>query len=171
MEKNTENILSQKSIQEMVMVANEFCHLIESSENQNIDVFVSILQKMMPLMYLKGSLLPDIHPQNPDALTYFVTEEDWSNIFNKLKNIFQNRDLFLFTSEDCEKNDRVAEFSMSEDLSDIYQDMKDCLKLLQLNTKDSQENAISELHRLFNKHWGVRVCRIQYAVHFYQNKL
>lgn len=171
MKNDTENLLSQRSIQEMVMVANEFCHFIENTENQSVDIILSVLQKMMPLMYLKGSLLPEVSPQNPDALTFFVTEEIWMNIYTQLKHKLQEQDAFWFPEEDVDKGDAVLQKSISEELTDVYQDMKDCLQLLQLNTKDAQENAISALQKLFLDHWGVRVCRVQYAIHLYQNKL
>lgn len=165
MKNDTENILLQKSIQEMVMVANEFCHFVETAETQSKEIVLNVLQKMMPLMYLKGSLLPEISVSNPDANVRFVTEEDWNNIYNVLKNKIENDDHFLFLKNDSESDDTPETFSISEEIADIYQDMKDCLKLLQINTKDAQENAISELYNLFMNHWGIRVCRVQYAIH------
>lgn len=169
MDNESENLLSQRSIQEMVMVANEFCHFIENAENQSVEIILSVLQKMMPLMYLKGSLLPTIEVKNEDALTFFVTEEDWTNIYSMLKKKLQMDDLFLFVEDDADKDEVPSQKSISEDLADVYQDLKDCLQLLKLNTKDAQENSISELQKLFISHWGIRVCRLQYAIHFIRN--
>lgn len=164
MNNDTENILSQRTIQEIIIVANEFCHLIETVETQSQEIFIHVMQKIMPLLYLKGSLIPEITVSNPDANLHFVTEDDWNKIFQMVKEKLGKKDVFLFRSED-DLSAKVETFSIAEDITDIYQDMKDCLKLLQLNTQDAQENAIFELRQLFFNHWGIRVCRVQYALH------
>lgn len=170
MEQHSENILSQKSIQEMIMVANEYCHFIEEAETHSKDIIVSILQKLMPLLYLKGALLPTVQVSNPDANMHFVTEEEWFHVHQTLLNKFGEDDAVSFQDVETNGSDDSAAQSISEDLADIYQDMKDCIKLLQINTKDAQENAISELQQLFVEHWGLRVCRIQYSIHLLEMK-
>ena len=48
-----------KEVIEFVTVAKEFCGYLESAQEEERNDFLSKVQKFIPLIYLKGSLLPN----------------------------------------------------------------------------------------------------------------
>jgi hypothetical protein len=55
---NIQNIVYSKNVVEFVTVANEFCATIEKVNNFSAPENLQKLQKILPLLYLKASLLP-----------------------------------------------------------------------------------------------------------------
>lgn len=56
--------------------------------------------------------------------------------------------------------------SISENLADIYQDMKDFIMLFQKNTHAARECAIADFKMLFGNHWGYSIGNILTRVHY-----
>ena len=52
---------------DMLKVANEYCLFIEGIENFPTDELFVFIQKLIPLLYLKGCLLPEIFVDNPES--------------------------------------------------------------------------------------------------------
>ena len=86
--------IKSKAVLEMLTVAHEFCLFIESSENYDKETIIGYLQKVCPLIYLKGALLPEVKVSDEAAAERFVTEENWDSIFSMLKTKFDKDDEF-----------------------------------------------------------------------------
>ncbi len=161
----TGDITLSKPVIEMATVANEFCYFFETIEKKNPETILNFTQRILPLLYLKGSLLPDIQPQDPEANERFVTEEQWERIFTTLREIFAKNDEFWFIDSQHINETEPLKASLSENIADIYQDMKDFILLMQKNTLAARENAISECRLLLANHWGYRIGNIFTQIH------
>ena len=84
MENGTEPVYSHNVI-EFVAVANEYCKYAEHASELKGDEMLRIMQRILPLMYLKASLLPALEPYFEDGNEKFVTEADWQRIHDILK--------------------------------------------------------------------------------------
>jgi hypothetical protein len=155
-----------KNVFEIITVANDFCIFLAKIETYSITETIDYLQKVGPLLYLKGTLLPDIEVSNPDANERFVTEGDWETLFNELRNKFQPDDEFWFIDNSDFSDNNPIKGSLAEHFADIYQDLKDFLMLYQKSTLDAKENAVSELKRLFLIHWGLRIVNAMKVLHY-----
>jgi hypothetical protein len=144
-------ILKNPHIPEMLTVANEFCHLTENIEHYEKEQIITVYQKMCALLYLKGCLLPPFSTEEKDAIERFVTEEQWEIIRQAIKKKFDTQDTFKYFDDGEIKTSEI-----SEQLSDIYQDMKDFILLYKKSISVSQEAAVSEIIRLFKSHWGIK---------------
>lgn len=166
-----EPIDEKKQIIELLTVSNEYCMFIEKAYDYSKEEILQYIHRMAPLLYLKGSLLPEIKIENPEAYERFVTEEVWENIFNELRNKFSKDDEFWFIDEITFNGDEITKGSMAEQLTDIYQDLKDFVFLYNKNTSDAILNAVAECRHLFYTNWGYKIIRIQKQVHhlLYQN--
>jgi len=91
---NTDDNTISAPILEMLTVANEYCFFLEHAEEKNKDQVLVFMQRILPLLYLKGSLLPTLEPEFPEASERFVTEENWESIFNPLRKILDKDDEF-----------------------------------------------------------------------------
>ena len=61
MDTNSDPVYS-RNVVEFVAVANEFCKYTEHASELKGDELLKILQRILPLMYLKASLLPQLNP-------------------------------------------------------------------------------------------------------------
>ena len=150
-----------KSIIEVLTISNELCLLIDNSEKYDKTDFLNILHRLLPLLYLKASLLKKVPAANPDATERFVTEEQYELIYQSLKKLFSLGDVFYIVH----KKENTVKVSLAEFLTDIYQDIKDFLMLYQKPSISAKENAINECVALFEKNWGPKLLVSLQALH------
>src|SRR5690554_5810016 len=85
-----------RNILEMADVASEFCNFVEATANLRQQAFFNSLQGLVPLLYLRGTLLPEIEPEFPEANERFVTEEQYEGLFNALRELTGELDEFWY---------------------------------------------------------------------------
>jgi hypothetical protein len=163
MEGEHKELVFSHKVVEMITVANEFCIFIEESEKYSKIQMLAYLEKVIPLLYLKGSLLPNVEVSDESANERFVTEEQWEKIYLELKFKFEKEDVFFINENTSEKDSLKCSFA--DNITDIYQDMKDFILLYQQNTMASRENAVNSCKLCFENHWGYRAIRCMYAIH------
>ncbi len=155
-----------KNVLEMLMVANDYCTFMAKAETYTKQQMFDYLLKVAPLLYIKGSLLPDITVQNPEAGQKFLHEEEWEALFTALRKVFKKDDEFWFIDNSDFSDNTPIKASLSESFADIYQDMKDFVILYQKSSLDAKENAVFELKQLFDTNWGYRIVNSQKALHY-----
>lgn len=157
--------ISSKNVTEMLTVANEYCHFLEKAHQYEIKDILNYLQKILSLLYLKGSLLPNTEVKMTEANERFVTAENYEILFNELRNKFKPKDEFWALDHADSKETSPERHSLAEDLSDIYQDLKDFILLYSKGTQAAQENAVHDCKLFFETHWGYRLVQAQKYVH------
>jgi hypothetical protein len=117
-------------------------------------------------MYIKASLLPELQPVFEDGNEKFVTESDWNRIHTILKEKLGSADAYV---EVMDLRASVTEpeiaASISEDLTDIYQDIKDFLLLYQTGTSEVMNDAVWECKLNFENIWGQKLVNSLRAIH------
>jgi hypothetical protein len=165
MENSSEPVYSRNVI-EFVAVANEFCKYAEHASELNGDELLKILQRILPLMYLKASLLPKLEPFFEDGNEKFVTEADWVRVHENLREKFGTADDYREVFDDkAKETDEAVVSSISENMSDIYQDIKDFLLLYQTGTNEVMNDAIWECRLNFETFWGQKLVNSMRAIH------
>lgn len=162
MDKNqTEDPSVSKPVIEMLTVANEYCLFFEKAASYETADILNYFHKMAPLLYLKGSLLPEL-PLNHDVHNErYVTEEQWELVFKALREKFGKQDTYYIHDHNFDS----VETSLSDNMADIYQDMKDFIMLYQKNIQIARQNAISNLSALYKWRWGPAGINALTAVH------
>jgi len=165
MEENADPVYSRNVI-EFVAVANEYCKYAERAHQLKGDELLRILQRILPLMYIKASLLPQLNPYFEDGNEKFVTESDWIQIHETLKKKFGTADDYLevFDEKSGDAEGPVIS-SISENMADIYQDIKDFLLLYQTGTAEVMNDALWECRMNFENFWGQKLVNCLRAVH------
>jgi hypothetical protein len=154
-----------KQVIELLTVANEYCIFTEKVEDYSKSDIINYYRHILPLLYIKGSVLKSLIPEYPEDAERFLTEESWEKILNSLRNKLYPDDHFWFCQDMRDENTDVEKMSLAECLSDIYQDMKDFVMLYQKNRYSSRENAVSEISRLFREHYGEIITRALSGLH------
>ncbi len=144
---------------EFIAVAQKFCLFAEEIQQYNQAQIYDYLHKALPLLYVRGSVLPEINPEEHSFNEKFVTAEQWQDIFNNIRNILQKDDEYWFLENDNPLNEPVKG-SMADNLADIYQDMKDFIILYQKPMRDAKKWRFgkSESYLNFTGAFGLSIC-------------
>ncbi|MCX6326982.1 MAG: DUF5063 domain-containing protein [Bacteroidia bacterium] len=165
MDSSSDPVYSRNVI-EFVAVANEFCKYTEHASELKGDELLKILQRILPLMYLKASLLPKMNPYFEDGNEKFVTESDWIRINDTLKEKFGTANDYLEVfDEQINESEGPVLSGISENMADIYQDMKDFLLLYQTGTIEVMNDAVWECRMNFENFWGQKLVNSMRAIH------
>lgn len=166
-EVKTDDLVYSKKVIEFLTVANEYCVFTESLEKYSKEDILLFYQKLLPLLYLKGSLLPQIGTEDNTALEHYVTEEKWEEVFTLISKKLEKDDTYFLIDDEAyaSKNVEHGKASISEKLADAYQDMKDFIMLYQKGSHAAKENAVDDCRALFEKHWGLLVIDAQRQIH------
>ena len=84
-------VIFDRNVVEFVTVAAEFCKFLEQTETMKRSVFVDTSLKILPLLYLKASMLPKCETIGDEASETFVTEETYEILRMNLAGILAER--------------------------------------------------------------------------------
>jgi hypothetical protein len=161
-----QDALYSRSVVEFVAVANEFCKYAERAREIKGDELLRILQRLLPLMYLKASLLPALNPFFEEGNEKIVSEADWIRVHDILREKFGTADDYLEVFDDKIKDtEGPVTSSISENMADIFQDVKDFLLLYQTGTDEVMNDAIWECKMNFETIWGQKLLNAMRAIH------
>ena len=117
-------------------------------------------------------LLPSLEQINEEGNEKFVTEFDWLFIKYGIEVVLGDNDTYLdFLDEDMNETPEPVSRSISENMADIYQDLKDFLGIYQLGVEELSNDAINECKKSFENYWGFRQVnsiRILHQLHYQQ---
>ena len=163
---NGEDIVFSRNTVEFVTVAAEYCAYIERSNEHSRKEFTETLLKLLPLLYLKAQMLPEGERICEDELEDFVTEDSYEVLRMSLYELFADKDSYLdvFVAE-MKYSDTPVTKSISEDLADIYQDVKNFVCLFKLGINETMHDAIIECSEHFARYWGQTLVNTLRALH------
>ncbi|MFB6343488.1 DUF5063 domain-containing protein [Saccharicrinis sp. FJH62] len=161
-----EHIVYSKDVVEFVTVANQFCLFVEQSSTQSADEFVDKVVKILPLLYLKGTMLPKVDREFEDPLERIVTEEDYMAIRDFIEYLLGKSDVYLEVFHpEIKYSDAPVRVNISEDIADIYQDIKDFISLYQMGSTEIMNDALAEVVDNFREYWGQKLVNVLRALH------
>ena len=164
--KQTTQVIFDKNSIEFVTVAAEYCAFIERVQTTSRKKFVDTALKILPLLYLKATLIPECEMIGEDALEVFVTEEDYEYVRCSLANTLGSQDDYLEVFlPDMIYSDTPIKKCISEDLADIYQDLKDFIGVFQLGMNASMNDSLCLCKEHFTEFWGQRLVNTMRALH------
>ncbi|WP_455497465.1 DUF5063 domain-containing protein [Coprobacter sp.] len=162
-----EYIFSKNTI-EFVTVGVEFCAFMEKvSETEKKD-FIDTSIKILPLLYLKATLLPDKkeNDEYDTDIEHFVNEEIYEYIRNSIERLLGEQDSYLEVFQaDMQYSETPIISSISENMSDIYQDIKDFVSIYSLGNEECMRTALNECKDNFINYWGQRLVNVLRALH------
>ena len=166
MSEQSQHIVYSTAVIEFVAVANDFCVFLEETNAHTRKGFLLKAQRYLPLLYLKALLLPELESVLDEESEKFVTEEDYETIRTQVVNKLGRHDDYeeVFDPVRQETEGPVSRF-ISEDLADIYQDLKDFLMLYRIGNEDLMNDGLWVCLNNFETYWGQRLVNVLRAVH------
>ena len=164
--KKESQVIFDHNVIEFVTVAAEFCKFLEQAEMMIRPVFVDTSLKILPLLYLKASMLPKCEIIGDEAPENYVTEETYEILRINLASLLADKDDYLdvFVS-DMKYSDQPIKKNISEDLADIYQDIKDFIFVFQLGLNETMNDSLATCQENFALYWGQKLVNTLRALH------
>lgn len=163
---NKKTIYSQAVI-DMLTVSAEYCVMLEklSAKPMTRQQFVGQITKVLPLLYVKAALLPEVDPED-DYLPEVVTEDDYEEVRQAVWRLLKAGDEYLevFTP-DMAYSEGATTRTISEDLADIYQDLKNFVAIYAERNEDAMQTALARVSENFRNYWGQRLVNAMRPLH------
>ena len=165
MEEKSDIVFSRNTV-EFVTVAAEFCAYLEQASTRTRKEFVDTMLKILPLLYLKAQMLPNEERINDEDLEDFVSEDSYEILRINISDLLGDKDTYLDVFvEEMKYSDTPITKNISEDLADIYQDIKNFVCLFQVGINETMHDAIIECNEHFRLYWGQRTVNTLRALH------
>lgn len=166
MEENNSQVIFDKNAVEFVTVAAEFCGFMERVSDMKRRDFVDKSLKLLPLLYLKASLLLACERMEESDPETFVTETDYEVVRSSVASLLGEYDDFLEVFlDDMAYSDTPIHQNISECLADIYQPLKDFICVFQLGLEQTMNDSLVICRELFAEFWGQRLVNVMRALH------
>jgi len=123
------------------------------------------MQRILPFIYLRASLLPLLDPLLEDANEKTVTEFDWTRMHDNLLSKIGNNDPFPVVVTTGDPSDGLYTGSIAESLTDVYQDLKDFIVSYKSGNEEVMNDAICEVLMNFEEFWGRKLLNVLLAIH------
>jgi hypothetical protein len=160
-------IAFSKNVVEFVTVANEYCSFVENITELEKDNMIDKSVKLLSLLYLKANLLPESEQISDEPNEKFVTEFDWQFVRNGIEVLLTDDDKYLdFYDSEMNETAEPVSSSISENMADIYQDIKDFLNIYKLGNEELSNDAIHECYVNFRDYWGFRLVNSLRIFHY-----
>ena len=161
-----DHVVYSKNVIEFVTVVAETCLFLEHTSEFTQPDFVNQSLKLFPLLYLKTSLLDVPERVFDDVPERFVTEEDYLFVREMIEQMLGPDDSYLevFHPDMAISDTPIAAF-VSENMADIYQELKDFAANYQLADTDTMNDALAVCLEAFAEHWGQKLLNVMRALH------
>jgi len=154
---------------EFVTVAAETCLFLEHAGEYGRKDFVSKGLKILSLLYLKASIVEKTEKIYEDGTERFVTEDEYNEMKDEIAALLGEPDSYLETFHpDMSLSDTPVAAFISENLADIYQELKDFATNYQLADAEIMQDALVTCIEGFEEHWGQKTLNALRALHAYR---
>ena len=161
-----ENPIYTNNVVEFVTVAVEFCTQTEICVKMRTSDFLARMTRISALLYLKGSLLPEMISGINDELNNYVTEEEYNQIRQNVATVMGEYDSYLETqNSDMQYSDTPIAASVSEDLADVYQILRDTILNFKTANPQVMNEALVNCKEDFKNVWGEKLINALGAMH------
>lgn len=162
---NTHYVYQQPAI-EFVTVAVQLCLYLEQLEGQDKSEFVEKMLCLLPLLYLKARLLPKATEELDGFPERFVSEQEYEDIRQKVAQCMGADDTYLEVFvEDMRYSDEPITAFVSENIADIYQEIKDLACNYQTRDEAVMNDALVNCIEAFEQHWGQKLLNVLRPLH------
>lgn len=166
-----EEIVFSNYTVDFARVALEYCAFVEKVKESDKKTFVDNMTKVLPLLYLKASIIPEIAVNYDSDMETKVNETMYTQVLDNIANLMGEDDLYLETFHpDIKLSDSPVAVKVSEDLADIYQDLGNFIAIFKNGQKETMNDSLILCIENFKRFWGQRLVNALRALHFIKYK-
>ncbi|MDR0422802.1 MAG: DUF5063 domain-containing protein [Proteiniphilum sp.] len=161
-----DKIVYGKSVIDFVTIAVEVCAFLERNEPLPREEWIDRLLKMLPLLYVKGLLLPETAAGEEELPAIFVREEDYLRVSNSASEVMGEEDVYLDVFlEEMKYSETPVSTSVSENIADIYQDIRNFVSVYQFDLTEQMHDALHRCRENFRHYWGQKLVNVLRPLH------
>jgi hypothetical protein len=160
-----EKVIYSRQVVEFAASANEYCKYLESTQDISGIEIMKVMQRLLPFIYLRASLLPLLEPVLEETNEKTVTEFDWTRMHDNLLSKMGNNDPFPVIVTAGDPSDGLYTGSIAENMTDIYQDLKDFIVSYKSGKEEVMNDAVWEVLMNFEEFWGKKLLNVLSAIH------
>ena len=154
---NFSEVYSRESI-EFATVAKEFLSFLETAKEQTKESFIDKSVKILPLLYLKASLLSKVEDYDEEYSEKFVDESSWSYIQQVAAAKLEDDDLYVQIQDGGVVNSMdYLNVGLSELYADLYQETGDLIGAYRTGNDQLMLAALADCQQNFESYWGIRL--------------
>ena len=151
---------------DFVTISVEFCSYLERMEGTSRDEWMKTVLRILPLLYVKATLLPSVEIINDDYPESFVSEQDYIRVSSQISTLLGEDNIYLDVFiEDMKYSDRPISSFISEDIADIYQDIRNFVSVYQYGLEETMINALHTCTESFHSYWGQKLVNVLRPLH------
>ena len=163
---DTHQVVYSKNVVEFVTVASEYCSSVEHVAKFQAEANLQKMQKLLPLLYLKASMLSKTERLLDEDLEKYISELDYNVLHQKWLQLLNEYDSFYEVFDpSIQFGQETVTASVSENLLDIYQDLKNFLISYSIGNEEVMNDALVECVEHFDEFWGQQLVNVLRAVH------
>lgn len=167
MEEDNKKYIYSRPVLDFVTVCVEFCKQLEQCHSMERSEFIRIMRGLLPMLYLKISMLKQ---NTEDSDGYWneetVTEEDYNYVRSGISSVMGDKDDYLDVFvKDFKYSDRPVLRTISEDLADLYQALRNFIEPYRSECEEATEVALQEITETFRSAWGQTALNALRALH------
>jgi len=149
-----------------VTSANDYCQFLEQLEGVDGKAFIAQSVHLLSGVYhsilrVAGTESVIEFPGEPT-----VTEQDWSAVYKHISMLLGTHNQYLRPAREDEfdRSDLVTH-TISEDMADVYQELRDFTTIYSRGMEELMNDAAWELKERFAEHWGKKLLNALHALH------
>ncbi len=160
------HIVYSPNVIEFVTVAAQTCLFLENISEESNEDFILKAVKILPLVYLKASMIEIPEMVFDDLPERFVSVEDYNFVKEQVESLLGPDDSYLevFHPDMALSDTPIAAF-ISENLADVYQELKDFAANYQTVDTDIMNDGLAVCLQAFREHWGQKLLNALRALH------
>ncbi|MDR2040644.1 MAG: DUF5063 domain-containing protein [Bacteroidales bacterium] len=158
---------------EFIKTCRKYFEYLETLPDKKITDFWGVQLNMLSEIYNGVFSLPEIEARYSSDVDKFVNEKSYNKIFTSLLAYIGALDSFPDFSDLSHPGAlKVMDVSLSEILTDVYQEIKDFVLLYETGTLENMNDAIAECAETFGQYWGVKLLSALRIMHvnLYQHR-
>jgi hypothetical protein len=164
--KKTANPVYSKNTIEFVAVAKSLCDFLEQIQQVDKPGFLETMVRLLPLLYLKGTLLPETELVGDEGSEVFATETQYAILAANIAELLGEDDTYLEVFHpDMSMSDSPLAANISENIADIWQDMYNFTETFRQGYDDAMNDALYICRSNFALYWGRSLVNVMRALH------
>jgi len=149
-----------------VKLCRRYFEYLEKLPDKKISDFWVEQLNLLPEIYAGLFHLPQIDARYSSDVEKFVTEREYNKTFINLVTFIGALDKFTDFSDMSHPGAvKTVEASLSEMLTDIYQELKDFVLLYETGTLENMNDAIADCMDTFGQYWGLKLLSATRIIH------
>lgn len=161
------SVIYQPEALEFVAQATQYCIAMEQGEMPTRRVVVQSLRQLLPTLYLGVNRVPEVEAEDYfEEVPEVVTEADYEYVRRRMAAIMGEQDDYLdVLVEDMKYSDQPIRKSISEDLADIYQSLRNFVESYKQGNEDTMLLALAQVREEYAQQWGAVLLNALRALH------